>query len=89
MTSTKSFLPQIISCLLQLNKLNEQPWKSQYVIVKPTLQLQFPLIREIFKEMFIDAYYNLSYTIFNSTLINWFDKTLQLNIYGLLDLASW
>ena len=89
MTSTKSFLLQIISCLLQLDKLNEQPWKSPYVIVKPTLQLQFPLIREIFKEMFIDAYYNLSYTIFNSTLINWFDKTLQLNIYGLLDLASW
>ena len=89
MTSTKSFLLQIISCLLQLDKLNEQPWKSQYVIVKPTLQLQFPLIREIFKEMFIDAYYNLGYTIFNSTLINWFDKTLQLNIYGLLDLASW
>ena len=91
MTSTKSFLPQIISCSLQLSKLNEQPWKSQYVVVKPTLQLQFPLMCEIFKEMFIDAYYNLSYTIFNSNLINWFNKTLQLtlNIYGLLDLASW
>ena len=38
-TSTKCFLLQIISCLLQLNKLNEQPWKSQYVIVKPRLQL--------------------------------------------------
>ena len=63
--STKSFLPQIISCLLQLNKLNEQPWKSQYVIVKPALQLQFPLIWKIFKEMFIDAHYNPSDTIFN------------------------
>ena len=89
MTYTKSFLPQIISCSLQLSKLNQQPLKSQYVIVKPTSQLQFPLKWEIFKEMFIDAYYNLSYIIFNSNLINWFDKTLQLNIYGLLDLASW
>ena len=89
MTYTKSFLPQIISCSLQLSKLNQQPLKSQYVIVKPTSQLQFPLKWEIFKEMFIDAYYNLSYIIFNSNLINWFDRTLQLNIYGLLDLASW
>ena len=52
------------------------------------LQLQFPLLRQIFKEMFIDAHYNPNYTIFNFNLINWFDKTLQLNIYGLLVLAK-
>ena len=45
-------------------------------------------MRETFKEMFIDVHYNPSYTIFNSNLINWFDKTLQSNIYGLLVLAK-
>ena len=39
------------------------------------------------EEMFIDMYYNLSYTISNSNLINWLDKTLQL-IYRLLVLAN-
>ena len=40
------------------------------------------------EEMFIDVHYNPSYTISNSNLINWLDKTLQLNIYGLLVLAN-
>ena len=72
-----------------INKLNEKPWKSQYVIVKPILQLQVPLLRKTFKEMFIDVHYNPSDTIFNSNFrINWFDKTWQLNIYGLLVLAK-
>ena len=40
------------------------------------------------EEMFIDVHYNPSYTISNSNLINWLDKTLQMNIYRLLVLAK-
>ena len=40
------------------------------------------------EEMFLDVHVHPSYTISFSNLINWYDKTLQLNIYRLLVLAN-